>query len=150
MGINVDALLKRKADLEKSLATAIETRNAMEGRMQSRYDTQREEWALQCEVIESQIEQVNKALTHISRLEKPTARKEVSVGSVVQLRFDVDEPETYILLDESGGYDLKDMVTLSAKSPVGQAILGAKVGDEVCAKVGNRTIHVEIVSIGGL
>ena len=129
MDADINELLERRKKLKASLIVAEETRNQMEGKMQSRYDTQKEEWALQCDIYENQIEQIDKLLAKLQKLkDTPTepTQDTVILGSQVELRIDDDDPVTYILLDESGGYKLKGISTLSTKSPIGKAILGIK------------------------
>jgi len=148
--LGVDELLKRKEELEKALKAAQVTRDQMDGKMQSRYDTQKEEWALQCDIYESQIGQIDKLLAELQKLkEKPVVptQETVVVGSQVELRVNSNELENYILLDESGGYRLKGVATLSTKSPIGKAILGAKAGDTVIIDVRGVKTKVQIVRL---
>lgn len=148
MDTNIDALLERKKRLETSLAEAIKTRNAMEGKMQSRYDTQREEWALECEILEQQLVEINTVLEKLESINEQSQKQEVvSIGSNVELRIDEDDPETYIVLDGSGGLDLQGASTLSTKSPVGQSIIGARPGDKIRVKIKNRSIQIEILRV---
>jgi transcription elongation GreA/GreB family factor len=141
-------LRERKEKLEKELFEAKKTRNEMDGKMQSRYDTQREEWALQCDILESQLHEVEKLIKEIGSIFLNSEQKVVAVGSTVDLMFDNNEQEKFLLLDESGGHNLEKLTTLSIKSPVGKAILGRKVDDEVIINIDDLKIVIKIMSIG--
>ncbi len=72
---------------------------------------------------------------------------QVSVGSTVTLRDrDEDEIRIYTLVGSAEADPSK--ARLSNESPVGQAILGKKVGDVVTVPVPVGSLNYEILSIG--
>jgi len=70
----------------------------------------------------------------------------IAVGSVVGIRFeDSDEIDTYLLgsIEERHG----DHEVMSPGSPIGEALLGHKVGDEVTVETPGGTMTIEIVAV---
>lgn len=53
--IHKKELLDKRNELIKELDESINIKNQMDGKMQSRYDTQKEEWAFRCELISRQL-----------------------------------------------------------------------------------------------
>jgi transcription elongation factor GreA len=147
MWSQLQALEKRKQELFTSLAAAKKARDEADGKMQSRYDTQKEEWALQCDILESQIYEIDKLMERLKKLEKPPSAAVVSVGHRVELEFEDGERAMFLLLDSQGGVDLDSVQTLSIDSPIGRAILGARPGDRVTAKMKTGGVQVQIVSV---
>ncbi|HQA29531.1 MAG TPA: hypothetical protein PLA02_10005, partial [Brevefilum fermentans] len=111
-------LFDRKAVLEDRLAKAEKTRNEMEGKMQSRYDTQKEEWAFQCSLYQQQIDTVNSLINQYQSL-GTVPDDIITIGSIFTIRFNDDgEPQSFILLERDGGFDLGGVKTISLQSPV--------------------------------
>jgi transcription elongation factor GreA len=69
----------------------------------------------------------------------------VTPGKLVTLRVGGTEPETYLFgsREERGS----DHEVLTPESPIGQAIVGRSVGDQVAAKVPAGDLQIEIVEI---
>lgn len=85
--------------------------------------------------MESRIRQLEDLLRRAKVGEADGARDEVSPGKIVTVAYDGDEDDTDTFLlgsrevlstDDTVGYDV-----YSPQSPLGAAVLGAKVGDEV-------------------
>lgn len=141
--LNLNELLNRKKALQDSLSQAVKTRNEMDGKMQSRYDTQREEWALQCSMLENQIDQINLLIEKLSNLDNINKETEiVSIGMCVELIIDNEAPKSFILIDDSGGYSLGEITTLSIKSPIGKAVFGSSVGSTLKISLGSNDEEV--------
>ena len=145
----LDELIENREKLRVALKEAQITRDQMDSKMQSRYDTQKEEWALQCDIYISQIEQLDKLINDLNKLEENSIRtaSEIIVGSKVKLLVDDEELETYILLDDSGGYKFEGGFTLSTRSPIGQAILGLRVGDKVIVEIFGTKKYIQVIEI---
>ncbi len=70
----------------------------------------------------------------------------VEAGSVVEIRFEGgDETERYLIGSIEERHD--DLEIASPGSPLGQALLGHRVGDVVDFEAPARTLKVEIVAI---
>lgn len=139
-------LLSRRSQLEKELAAAIKTRNDMDGKMQSRYDTQREEWAMQCDIIETQIERLDKLIAQLADVHS-TPVQEVTRGSKITISIDGDDPETYVLLEQGGGVQFAGIAILSTQSPIGRGLLGAKEGETRVVDVNGQKLSVHLLEI---
>lgn len=141
-----DELIRKKEELEANLQDAINIRNQMEGKMQSRYDTQREEWNMQCNLIEHQLHAVMKSLEEIeSKINTNTDF--VSLGMIVELSIDGNIPEKFLLMEKNGGLLSGEITSISTKSPIGNAILGKKIGEMVFTKINQREIEIKILNI---
>ena len=70
----------------------------------------------------------------------------VKPGKLVTIRYEGEEPETYIygLHEEKGG----EHPVLTPESPLGQALLGHSVGETVVATVPAGEQKIEIVGVG--
>jgi len=144
--MNLDELKRRRGEIEASLRAAIETRNAMEGKMQSRYDTQREEWALECEILEAQLKSMDDLIEKLSELGERN-QGVISLGSFVTLSIDGDQPSPYIILADHGGKVVDGVSVLSTQSPIGKAIIGRREGEKIRAKVPDGEVDVEILEV---
>lgn len=142
----IKSLFKQREMLEKAHAAAIKTSNEMDGKMQSRYDTQKEEWAAQANLLAHNIARVNQLIKELSET-KASESDSVSIGAEVTISINGDQPETYIIVDDVGGVKMQNISSLSTKSPIGSAILGAKLGDKISTQVNTNTITVEILSV---
>lgn len=99
-------------------------------------------------VLMAQKAQLEKELSNarITDFKEATA-DQVSVGSVAELKnLGAGSVVTYTIL---GAWDSDpDNHLIAYKTPLGQALLGKKVGDEVTIKVGSTEESYQIVSIG--
>jgi transcription elongation factor GreA len=71
----------------------------------------------------------------------------IAVGDVVTIRFEGTDDEKYLLAAKHTIRDSTIAPSLSIESPVGKAILGAKVGDTVAIKTPQGLTSVIIVSV---
>lgn len=140
-------LEKRRRVLETSLAIAKKARDEADGRMQSRYDTQKEDAAQEVAMYEALLDNVNKLMTELSELENSPATNTVTVGRHVVIEFEEGNREEFLLLDSQGGVNLGEYQTMSTDSPVGGAILDAHVGETVRVQLAQGLIVVKIVAV---
>lgn len=125
----------------RSIGLAEYARDTSDSKMQSRYDTQREDHNLE----------VNIGLDTLKQLS--SARKEIA-GS--DLRYKV-EPGAYVdalidgvptrLLYLTTRVELPDVEVVTPQSPIGQAIKDKIAGDQATYKVRERVVKVAIRSI---
>jgi len=99
--------------------------------------------------IESDLDQVR---GHIARcravlgcLDESTPLEVIRVGSIVTLSIKEDIVE-YILVGDGGGA-IGDCQILSAKSPIGKAILEKQEGEEVTVTVPEGAVLVTILAV---
>ncbi|MEZ6317817.1 MAG: transcription elongation factor GreA [Phycisphaerales bacterium] len=77
-----------------------------------------------------------------------TADGVVFIGSTVRIReVGDDEVETYRLVGESSGDDVEDVIEVTATSPMGQALMKARVGETVRVTAPRGVKRFEILEI---
>ena len=69
----------------------------------------------------------------------------VSAGRLVTLRFDAEDPETYLFGHVEDRHP--DYTTLTENSPVGSAVKGASAGDALELTLGGVTQTIEVLSV---
>ena len=109
----------------------------------SEYDEAKNEQAK----IEAQISELEETLAHVKVIgDHEIQTNTVSIGvSVIVYDMEYDEEVEYHLVSSREVNPLENKI--SDQSPLGKAIIGAKVGDIVTADVPAGTIKVRIVSI---
>lgn len=107
------------------------------------YDSAKEEQA----EIESRIAEVEGMLRNAEVISDDTLDKsKVSLGSTVKI-FDekYEEESIFKIVGSAEANPLKDLI--SNESPVGAALIGAKVGDVVVAKTTTGNINIKVVEL---
>jgi transcription elongation factor GreA len=80
--------------------------------------------------------------------ESKTAQGVVFIGSLVKLREeDDDEIETYRLVGEASGSDDPDIIEVTATSPMGEALMKARVGEVIRVNAPRGVKTFEIVEV---
>ena len=133
--VDLDLALEELQESRKKLVTAWERANRAsieaDGKMQSRYDTQKEEYAAEAAMIQSQIDRVDRLIDRFENLQRPENVDQIQIGHVVRIRIEDDEPMNILLLEDLGGSVLSGMQLISTQSPLGKAILGRRAGETV-------------------
>jgi transcription elongation factor GreA len=104
------------------------------------YDTAKNEQAR----IEARIKEIEYKLEH--SVVQEGSKDSVSIGSTVTIKYvDDDEEEVYKMVGslEADPFDNK----ISNESPIGNAIMGKKVGDQIDVESPNGSYKIEIVKI---
>ena len=140
-------LEERRQKLEASLAIAKKARNEADGKMQSRYDTQKEDAAQDVAMYEALIADLDRLIERLRLLNTTSQKDTVEVGSQVTIEFEDGEQQVFLLLDSQGGVDIGQHQTLSTISPVGKAVLGARLGQTVQVRLSKREMPVKIGGI---
>lgn len=104
--------------------------------------------------VEGRISELENMLSKITIIDEDKLdTNKVAIGLTVTLQ-DLDAPEksyTYALVGSeelsSGDPSASPVQRISQKSPVGQAIIGHTVGDEVTVKIPRGTRHLKITGI---
>jgi transcription elongation factor GreA len=96
--------------------------------------------------MEARIRQLEQLLRN-AKIGQPETTDEVRPGLVVTLDLDGDQ-ETYLVGSREDEHD--EYEVLSADSPIGQAILGKKVGDTVTVEAPAASFEVTVTSIDTL
>jgi transcription elongation factor GreA len=77
--------------------------------------------------------------------ELPASHDEVGIGSHVTIQEGNEDPETYYMVGSKEAEPRKGRI--SNESPIGRALMGAKVGDTVSAETPNGKILFKILKI---
>ena len=110
----------------------------------SEYDEAKNEQA----IIEARISQLEAQLAHVKIVDQATLDTDVvSVGCKVEV-FDMDFEETMHYRLISSVESSQSDETITDESPMGEALLGHRVGDEVEVKAPSGSFMVKILSIG--
>jgi transcription elongation factor GreA len=128
----------RRPDLALRLRAAIQMGDLSEN---ADYITTKEEQAF----LEGRILELEEMLASAVIITQHTNRNEVSIGATVTIVADGAAPEEYTLVgpaeaDPGSGH-------ISHESPIGQALLGKRVGDVVFAQTPAGELTLELVSI---
>jgi len=152
--LTLEAYLRLKAELAE-LVTEGRARIAQRLRVarehgdireNAEYDAAKNEQAL----MESRIRNLERLLRDPEIVEAPPASEVVAPGMLVTLRpLDEDDPEdeTY-LLAESAEERAPGVRTITTTSPLGSAVLGARLDDEVSYEAPGGTFHYLVVGLG--
>lgn len=110
----------------------------------SEYDEAKNEQA----IIEARISQLEAQLAHVKIVDQATLDTDVvSVGCKVEV-YDMDFEETLHYRLISSVESSQSDETITDESPMGEALLGHRVGDEVEVKAPSGSFMVKILSIG--
>lgn len=116
-------------------------RNEAEGKMQSRYDTQKENFNMDVNMGYSILASQEALLAEIQAAEPQTT---VHPGAECVIEIEGEE-ERILFMRNSGKLD--DLFVITPDSPIGQAIMGSVPGEEVTYSLGNRIMHVIVKNI---
>jgi len=149
MKSQIEILENRRQQLLRGLATAQKAQFEADSKMQSRYDTQKEDAAQEVAIYQALIQGLDTVISRLKALDmQSTSSGVIQIGSRFSIEFDDGERDEFLLLDVQGGIDLGDCQILSSESPVGRAVLGTREGDSVCVELPSRKMLVRIVQVG--
>lgn len=135
------AIREQIAAKEVSIADLEIARNRADGKMQSRYDTQKEELNTQVNISRDVLDRANRFREEIEAAE---FRYSVESGAFLDLLIN-GEPKQFVFMNTSG--TLPDISVVTPDSPIGQAIVGKIPGDTAQYSVGVKQFKVDIKSI---
>jgi transcription elongation factor GreA len=130
------ALIAERGPIAERIKTAREFGDLAEN---AEYQTARQEQ----EKVEGRISEVEYILQNVEVIQKPKGDSKVQLGSTVTLRNGKTKKFTVVGTMEADPLEGK----ISDESPLGQAVLGKKVGDEVEIKTPAETAMYKIVEI---
>ena len=109
----------------------------------SEYDEAKNEQAK----TEARISELEETLANVKVISNDEiTTDEVNVGSKVKIfDKDFDEEVEYTIVGSTEANPLKNMI--SDQSPIGNALLGAKVGDEVSVETPNGVVEIKVLEI---
>lgn len=118
--LELEALKAQRGDIAEKIASARDFGDLSEN---AEYDAAREEQGL----LETRIAEIEEILQHASIIQS-TGSSTVGLGTTVELKSDV-KTVTYTVVGPVEANPLEGRV--SNESPIGQALMGKKLGDEV-------------------
>jgi len=128
-----------REELSRRLRTAIQQGDLSEN---ADYIQAKEEQGF----LEGRIIELDNILRNAQIIEElQTDKSIVSIGDTVTIQEGTYEPETYFLVGRKEADPSKGRI--SHESPIGQAILGHRVGDTVTAQVPSGSIYLKILEI---
>lgn len=96
--------------------------------------------------LEGRILTLEKILENAVIIEKQGPSDKVELGSrVILLEEGSDEPETYLIVGSAEADPLNGRI--SNESPLGQALIGARVGDTVVVKAPAGELRFKVISV---
>ncbi len=129
----------RRREIAESLKAATEEGDITEN---SAYDETKREQAF----MEGRIAIIEAILANAQVLERADGGNVVTVGSkVTVLESGLDDAETYMIVGQAEADPLAGRI--SNESPLGRALLGRSVGDEVAVHTPSGLIHFEVLNI---
>lgn len=133
----LEELKGRRGEIADKIATARGFGDLSEN---AEYDTAREEQGL----LETRIAEIEDILQHASIIQS-SGTSEIGLGSTVELKSD-DKTATYTVVGPVEANPLEGKI--SNESPIGQALMGKKLGDEVVISTpkGETMYHVVAIS----
>lgn len=146
-----DGYNKIKAELQRLVAEEMpkiaekiaEARSEGDLRENAEYHGQRERQGM----LQAKINLLKDKVARAQIIDPTTVPKdEVSFGAIVRVKdLDIDDEEEFTLV--GAGEEDYDTGKILITSPIGQGLLGKKIGDQVEIKVPKGTINFEIVGI---
>jgi transcription elongation factor GreA len=128
-----------REELSRRLRTAIQQGDLSEN---ADYIQAKEEQGF----LEGRIIELENILRNAQIIEElQTDKSIVSIGDTVTIQEGNYEPETYFLVGRKEADPSKGRI--SHESPIGQAIMGHRVGDTVTAQVPSGSIYLKILEI---
>ena len=138
----LDALITNRSVISERIAEARALGDLKEN---AEYHAAREQQGME----EAEIKRLEERLASAHVVdENKTADGVVFIGSTVRLKEEGDdEIETYRLVGESSGNDDPDIIEVTATSPMGEALMKARVGEVVRVNAPRGVKRFEIVEI---
>jgi len=128
-----------REDLAKRLRSAIQQGDLSEN---ADYTSAKEEQGF----LEGRIEELTEILGNVVIIEENSPRKEtIDVGSKVTIQEDNDPVETYFIVGPQEADPAKGRI--SYNSPIGQALLGHRVGDTVDVVIPTGKLKLKLMKI---
>ncbi|HUO11104.1 MAG TPA: transcription elongation factor GreA [Phycisphaerae bacterium] len=140
---DLKALIARRPIISKAIAEAREKGDLKEN---ADYHAARDEYALN----ESHIRNMEDRLRHVTVVDTSAVPEDmVFLGSTVKLQdLNTDDIETVRIVGQVGKMDIdSDVMEVSASSPLGEALMRARVGQTVNVNVPRGTLKYKILEM---
>ncbi|HCT43774.1 MAG: transcription elongation factor GreA [Phycisphaerae bacterium] len=140
--VRLDALIANRSVISERIAEARALGDLKEN---AEYHAAREQQGME----EAEIKRLENRIASAQVVdESKTADGVVFIGSTVKLREEGDdEIEVYRLVGESTGSDDPDVIEVTATSPMGEALMKARVGETVRVNAPRGVKRFEIIEV---
>ena len=140
--VRLDALIANRSVISERIAEARALGDLKEN---AEYHAAREQQGME----EAEIKRLENRISSAQVVdESKTADGVVFIGSTVKLREEGDdEIEVYRLVGESTGSDDPDVIEVTATSPMGEALMKARVGETVRVNAPRGVKRFEIIEV---
>jgi transcription elongation factor GreA len=134
----LDLRTRRRPELHERIQEATESGDVSDN---AEYEDLKDEWAM----LEARIGELEQTLERAVIIEKPSKDGVIGLGSEVTLRADDGEVETWILVSpqEAKSGDGR----ISSQSPVGQAVMGCRVGETATVVTPGGSMRYTVVAV---
>lgn len=139
---DIRVLRNRRTDLEQALS---ETKEDVQiGLTTQQHDAKIQHLRLvrQMQTIDGQTDE----MTDLLSVESASQDDTISIGHVITIRINQAEPNTFVLVKKAGGQVLSGKTTLSSKTPVGNALIGRHIHDEISVDIGEERRTIEVLN----
>ena len=135
------SLINRRPVIAKAIAEAREKGDLKEN---ADYHAARDEYALN----ESRIKNLEERLRSVTVVNTDSIPEDmVFLGSLVRVKdLDTGDEETFRIVGTVGKMD-GDITEVSAKSPLGEALVRSRIGDKVTVNLAKVTLQYEIMEL---
>lgn len=147
----IDQLEQKLAVAHSSAQRAIESATDDETVSEHKYDTLATEAAYLAHGQAMRIHDSKQEIHQIANLMLPDSADKVSLGTLITLVDEHDSPSYFFVAPCAGGlkvdFDQMNIMLVTFESPLGKAIRGQQVGDEVSYSIAGVTHWYEIDAI---
>lgn len=133
-----DLKTRRRPELHERIQEATESGDVSDN---AEYEDLKDEWAM----LEARINELEQTLQRAAVIEKPAADGTIGLGSEVTLRAEDGEVETWVLVSPQEANTVNGRI--STDSPVGQALLGRRIGDSATVMTPGGSMRYTVVAI---
>jgi len=96
--------------------------------------------------VEGRIEQISDILQNFVIVEKKVNKDTVDIGSIVVVRdFDLNKNRKFEIVSSIEAEP--SQMKISDESPLGRALLGKKIKDEITVKTPSKTLRLKVIDI---
>lgn len=153
--IILDELIKRAKDelsgIEESFKSNHDFATDQEFKAESKYDTRALEASYLASAEARRVEELKLEIQILEEVDVDASKKlgEISIGALVDL-LHKDQKRRYFLIPTAGGTVISAegdaVMVVSIFSPIGDALMGLKVGDDFEVETPKETRHYQVLS----
>lgn len=133
-----DLRARRRPELHERIQEATESGDVSDN---AEYEELKDEWAM----LEARIDELEQTLDRAAIIEKPSVGGVIGLGSEVTLRADDGEVETWVLVSPQEANTVDGRI--STESPVGQALVGRRIGESATVVTPGGAMSYTVVAV---